>query len=51
MRFGSVSGRRLLLAIGLVSLLALFALQLANTASRESQTYDEGIHIFAGYNY
>jgi hypothetical protein len=30
---------------------AAFALHLALQARRESQTWDEGCHIFAGYNY
>jgi hypothetical protein len=32
-------------------LLIVLALQLALSARRESQTWDEACHIFAGYNY
>ena len=42
-----VRGWRGWVAVGVVMLLAAFALQ----ARRESQTLDEGCHIFAGYSY
>jgi hypothetical protein len=45
---GSVS-RRLLVVSGVVVLLLIFLLQLGLIANRESQTWDEGIHILAGY--
>jgi 4-amino-4-deoxy-L-arabinose transferase-like glycosyltransferase len=45
---GSVS-RRLLVASGVAVLLLIFLLQLGLIANRESQTWDEGIHILAGY--
>lgn len=38
-----------LVAIGVVSLLIILGLQLALSVRRESQTWDEGNHIFAGY--
>src|SRR5258708_31851080 len=38
-------------AVGVVSLLAVLVLQLALSVSRESPTCDEGDHIFAGYRY
>jgi hypothetical protein len=43
-----VSGQRGWVAIGVVILLAAFVLQLALQARRESQTWDEGRHTFAG---
>jgi hypothetical protein len=43
-----VSGQLGWVAIGVVILLAAFALQLALQARRESQTWDEGRHTFAG---
>jgi hypothetical protein len=44
---GRVSGQRGWVAIGVVILLAAFALQ----ARRGSQTCDEGRHTFAAYSY
>jgi 4-amino-4-deoxy-L-arabinose transferase-like glycosyltransferase len=38
-------------AAGVACLLIVLALQLALSARRESQTWDEACHIFAGYNY
>jgi hypothetical protein len=38
-----------LVAIGVVCLLIILGLQLALSVRRESQTWDEGNHIFAGY--
>jgi tetratricopeptide (TPR) repeat protein len=45
------SGRRsgLLVAAGVVCLIAVFILQLWLSVRRTSQTWDEGDHIFAGY--
>jgi len=37
--------------IAAASLLLILCVELALTARRESQTWDEGCHIFAGYNY
>lgn len=45
---GPVS-RRLLVPSGVAALLLILLLQLGLVAHRESQTWDEGIHIFAGY--
>lgn len=42
---------RALQAAGFVCLLFLLSLQLALSARRESQTWDEACHIFAGYRY
>jgi Dolichyl-phosphate-mannose-protein mannosyltransferase len=38
-------------ATGVACLLLVLALQLVLSARRESQTWDEACHIFAGYNY
>ena len=38
-------------ATGIACLLIVLALQLVLSARRESQTWDEACHIFAGYNY
>jgi hypothetical protein len=46
-----VRGWRDRVAVGVVMLLAAFALPLALPARRESQAWDEGCHIFAGYSY
>ena len=46
-----VSGQRGWVATGVVILLAAFALPLALQSRRESQTWDEGRHAFAGYSY
>lgn len=37
--------------IGVTLLLAVMATELALSARRQSQTFDEGVHIFAGYRY
>ena len=37
--------------MGVICLLLVLALELALSARRESQTWDEACHIFAGYNY
>ncbi|MDX6559584.1 MAG: hypothetical protein QOF72_2633, partial [Blastocatellia bacterium] len=41
--------KRALVAVGVISLLAALVLQLVVSVSRESPTWDEGDHIFAGY--
>ena len=38
-----------LVAVGVISLLAILVLQLTLSVSRESPTWDEGDHLFAGY--
>ena len=38
-----------LVALGVVILLLILHLQLGHVVKRESQTWDEAIHIFAGY--
>lgn len=43
--------RRYLLTAGIASLLAILALELTFSIRRESQTWDEASHIFAGYSY
>src|SRR5580698_1995296 len=43
--------RRLGLVIGVVLLLSVMAAELALSARQQSQTFDEGVHIFAGYRY
>ncbi len=43
--------RRIRLVIGVTLLLAIMATELALSARQQSQTFDEGIHIFAGYRY
>ena len=50
MRF-STSAQRKLFAATVVSLLAVLMLQLALSIRRETQTWDEACHIFAGYRY
>lgn len=47
----SLNHSRGLQAAGVACLLIVLALQLAPSARRESQTWDEACHIFAGYNY
>ena len=41
--------KRVLVTLGVVGLLAALVLQLGLSVSRESPTWDEGDHIFAGY--
>src|SRR5882762_1471594 len=41
--------KRGLITVGVISLLAILVLQLTLLVSRESPTWDEGDHIFAGY--
>jgi hypothetical protein len=43
--------RRQLPVAGVVALLAILALQLVLSIRRETQTWDEACHIFAGYSY
>jgi predicted membrane-bound dolichyl-phosphate-mannose-protein mannosyltransferase len=43
--------RRIWLVIGVILLLAVMATELALSARQQSQTFDEGVHIFAGYRY
>ncbi|HEX3377350.1 MAG TPA: phospholipid carrier-dependent glycosyltransferase, partial [Candidatus Acidoferrales bacterium] len=43
--------RRILVVAGVLLLLAAMATQLALSARRQSQTFDEGAHIFSGYRY
>jgi hypothetical protein len=43
--------RRILVAAGVVLLLGAMAAQLALSARRQSQTFDEAAHIFSGYRY
>jgi tetratricopeptide (TPR) repeat protein len=43
--------RRIGLAIGVTLLLAVMATELALSARQQSQTFDEGVHIYAGYRY
>ncbi len=47
----SEASRRILSAIGVVLLLAVMATQLALSARRQSQTFDEAVHIYSGYRY
>ncbi len=47
----SEASRRILLAIGVILLLAVMAAELALSARRQSQTFDEAVHIFSGYRY
>ncbi|HTC62362.1 MAG TPA: phospholipid carrier-dependent glycosyltransferase [Candidatus Saccharimonadales bacterium] len=42
---------RILVVAGVVLLLAAMATQLALSARHQSQTFDEGAHIFSGYRY
>jgi 4-amino-4-deoxy-L-arabinose transferase-like glycosyltransferase len=48
---GSTHARRHLYIIAAVALLVLLFIELAMCARRETQTWDEACHIFAGYNY
>jgi hypothetical protein len=43
--------RRIRLVIGVTLLLAVMAAELALSARQQSQTFDEAVHIFAGYRY
>src|SRR5882762_6965048 len=43
------NNKRGLIAVGVIGLLAALVLQLTLSISRESPTWDEGDHIFAGY--
>jgi hypothetical protein len=43
--------RRIRLVIGATLLLAVMAAELALSARQQSQTFDEAVHIFAGYRY
>ena len=43
--------RRVRLILGVVALLGVFAAELAISAGRMSQTFDEACHVFAGYRY
>src|ERR1700688_2481527 len=43
--------RRIRLVIGVTLLLTVMAAELALSARQQSQTFDEGAHIFAGYRY
>jgi hypothetical protein len=45
------SSRRIRLVIGVALLLAAMATQLALSARQQSQTFDEAVHMFAGYRY
>src|SRR5215472_2115073 len=45
------SMRRVCLVSGVVLLLAVMAMELALSARQQSQTFDEGGHIYAGYAY
>jgi len=47
----SDASRRIRLAIGVALLLAMMAAELALSARQQSQTFDEAVHIFAGYRY
>ena len=49
MRESLQNKRRGLVALGVVGLLAALVLQLTLSVSRDSPTWDEGDHIFAGY--
>jgi hypothetical protein len=42
---------RIRLVLGVTLLLAVMAAELAFSAGQQSQTFDEGVHIFAGYRY
>jgi 4-amino-4-deoxy-L-arabinose transferase-like glycosyltransferase len=46
-----IASRRIRLVIGVTLLLAVLATELALSARQQSQTFDEGVHIFAGYRY
>lgn len=47
----SGSAHRFALVVGVALLLAVMAAELALSARRQSQTFDEAVHIFAGYRY
>ena len=47
----SSPAHRFALIVGVVLLLAAMAAELALSARRQSQTFDEAVHIFAGYQY
>src|SRR3977135_1359490 len=49
MRESLPNKKRGLIAVGVIGLLGVLVLQLALSISRESPTWDEGDHIFAGY--
>src|SRR6266481_830736 len=49
MRRNLQNNQRGLVALGVIGLLAALVLQLTLSVSRESPTWDEGDHIFAGY--
>jgi 4-amino-4-deoxy-L-arabinose transferase-like glycosyltransferase len=49
MKLSLANRQRVLVAVGVISLLAALVLQLSLSVSRESPTWDEGDHIFAGY--
>src|SRR5260370_16273980 len=49
MRWSFQNKQRGLIAVGVIGLLAALVLQLTLSVSRESPTWDEGDHIFAGY--
>jgi 4-amino-4-deoxy-L-arabinose transferase-like glycosyltransferase len=49
MRASLQNKQRGLVAVGVISLLAALVLQMTLSVSRESPTWDEGDHIFAGY--
>ena len=49
MAITSVTGRRGLILFGVTGLLIVLVMQLALSVRQESQTWDEGNHIFAGY--
>src|SRR5215471_9618462 len=45
------SQHRIAVALGVIALLLLIAAELALSVRRQSQTFDEAAHIFAGYSY
>src|SRR5882762_7671008 len=49
MRWSFQNKQRGLITVGVIGLLAALVLQLTLSVSRESPTWDEGDHIFAGY--
>src|SRR3977135_2882983 len=49
MRESLPNKKRGLIAVGVIGLLAALVIQLTLSVSRESPTWDEGDHIFAGY--
>lgn len=46
-----IARRGIQLVLGVTLLLAVMATELALSARQQSQTFDEGVHIFAGYRY